>query len=120
MSVAGYPNFFMLYGPNTNGVNSILFLHEAQSHYVMGALSAMGRLGLGAVDVRPRVMATYNRRIQSAMEGTVWLSGCSNYFTAPSGKVVTQLPYSGGRYWLRTRLFPLWRYRVARRVGRPV
>jgi cyclohexanone monooxygenase len=114
LSVAGYPNFFMLYGPNTNGVNSILFFHEAQSHYVMAALSAMRRLGIGSVDVRRRVMARYNRRIQRAMEGTVWLAGCTNYFRAPSGKVVTQLPFSGGRYWLRTRLFPLWRYRWRR------
>ncbi len=119
ISVTGYPNFFMLYGPNTNGVNSILFFHEAQSHYVMGALRAMGHLGIGAVDVRRRAMTSYNRRIQSAMQGTVWLSGCSNYFRAPSGKVVTQLPYSGGRYWLRTRLFPLWRYRTTRRLAPP-
>jgi cyclohexanone monooxygenase len=118
ISVAGYPNFFMLYGPNTNGVNSILFFHEAQSHYVMGALRAMGRLGIGAVDVRRRAVTSYNRRIQSAMQGTVWLAGCSNYFRASSGKVVTQLPYSGGQYWLRTRLFPLWRYRTTRRVAR--
>ena len=114
LSVAGYPNFFMLYGPNTNGVNSILFFHEAQSHYVMSALSTMRRLGIGAVDVRRRAMTTYNRRIQNAMEGTVWLAGCTNYFTNASGKVVTQLPFSGGRYWLRTRYFPLWNYRLRR------
>jgi cation diffusion facilitator CzcD-associated flavoprotein CzcO len=119
LSVAGYPNFFMLYGPNTNGVNSILFFHEAQSHYVMSALSTMRRLGVGAVDVRRRAMATYNRRIQQAMEGTVWLAGCTNYFTAASGKVVTQLPFSGGRYWLRTRLFPFWNYRLRRFRARP-
>ncbi len=114
LSVAGFPNFFMLYGPNTNGVNSILFFHEAQSHYVMAALATMRLLGVGAVDVRRRVMVRYNRRIQAAMEGTVWLAGCSNYFTAASGKVVTQLPFSGGRYWLATRLFPVWRYRLRR------
>ena len=114
LSVAGFPNFFMLYGPNTNGVNSILFFHEAQSHYVMTALSAMHRFGIGAVDVRRRVSAGYNRRLQAAMQGTVWLAGCTNYFRAPSGKVVTQLPHSGGWYWLRTRLFPVWRYRLVR------
>jgi cation diffusion facilitator CzcD-associated flavoprotein CzcO len=119
LSVAGFPNFFMLYGPNTNGVNSILFFHEAQSHYVMGALSAMRRFGLGSVDVRRRVMRRYNQRIQEAMAGTVWMAGCSNYFTAPSGKVVTQLPYSGGRYWLRTRVFPWWRYRLRRAAPTP-
>ncbi len=119
LSVAGFPNFFMLYGPNTNGVNSILFFHEAQSHYVMCALSAMRRFGIGAVDVRRGVMDRYNRRIQRAMAGTVWVAGCTNYFRAPSGKVVTQLPYSGGRYWLRTRLFPIWRYRLRRAVRSP-
>ena len=118
LSVAGYPNFFMLYGPNTNGVNSILFLLEAQAHYVLWALRTMTALGLGSLDVRRRVMARYNRRIQSAMAGTVWLAGCSNYYRSSSGKVVTQLPYSGARYWLRTRLFPLWRYRARRRARR--
>jgi cation diffusion facilitator CzcD-associated flavoprotein CzcO len=115
LSVAGFPNLFLLYGPNTNGVNSILFMHEAQVHHIMGALGSMGRLGLGAVEVRRRVMDRYNRRIQAAMEGTVWLAGCRNYFTAPNGKVVTQLPYSAGLYWLRTRLFAPWRYRLTRR-----
>jgi cation diffusion facilitator CzcD-associated flavoprotein CzcO len=119
LSVAGYPNFFMLYGPNTNGVNSILFFHDAQSHYVMSALATMRRLGIGVVDVRRRVMTRYNRRIQGAMTGTVWLAGCTNYFTAASGKVVTQLPFSGGRYWLRTRLFPFWNYRLRRFRARP-
>ena len=69
LSVAGYPNLFLLYGPNTNGVNSILFFHEAQTHYVMGALRTMRRLGMGAVDVRRTVMDRYNRRIQAAMAG---------------------------------------------------
>ncbi|HEY5097962.1 MAG TPA: hypothetical protein VII46_07930, partial [Acidimicrobiales bacterium] len=120
LSVSGFPNLFLLYGPNTNGVNSILFFHEAQSHYVMAALATMHRLGIAAVDVRRRVMARYNRRLQAAMQGTVWLAGCTNYFSAPSGKVVTQLPRSGGWYWLRTRLFPLWRYRMVRARGRSV
>jgi cyclohexanone monooxygenase len=119
LSVAGYPNFFLLYGPNTNGVNSIIFFHEAQAHYVMGALRAMRLLGPGALDVRRGVMDRYNRWLQDRLRGTVWLAGCSNYFSAPSGKVVTQLPTSGGRYWLRTRVFPLWRYRLRRRNSSP-
>ena len=118
LSVAGYPNFFMLYGPNTNGVNSILFFIEAQAHYVMSALRTMTVLRLGALDVRRRVMDRYNRRIQAAMVGTVWVAGCTNYFRARSGKVVTQLPSSGARYWLRTRVFPFWRYRMRRRPRR--
>ena len=119
LSVAGYPNLFLLYGPNTNGVNSIIFFHEAQAHFVMGALRAMHRLGIGAVDVRRRVMDRYNRRLQADLADTVWVAGCNNYFRAPSGKVVTQLPDSGARYWLRTRVFPAWRYRMRRRRPAP-
>jgi len=114
VTVAGYPNLYLLYGPNTNGVSSVLFMHEAQVHHIMRALRAMSRFGVGAIEVRRGVMARYNRRLQDAMTGTVWLAGCHNYFRAASGKVVTQLPYSGGRYWLRTRTFPLWRYRLTR------
>ncbi len=51
-------------------------------------------------------MARYNRRIQARMAGTVWTAGCTNYFSSPSGKVVTQMPFSGGWYWLCTRCLP--------------
>jgi cyclohexanone monooxygenase len=115
LTVAGYPNLFLLYGPNTNGVNSIIFMHETQAHYIMRALRSMARHRYGSVEVRRGVSERYNRRIQAAMDGTVWTAGCNNYFRMPSGKVVTQLPYSGGRYWLRTRIFDRWRYRVSRR-----
>jgi cyclohexanone monooxygenase len=114
LSVPGYPNFFMLYGPNTNGMTSIIFILEAQVHFIMGALRAMRRLGIGALDVRPRPTARYNEQIQSKMDRSVWTAGCTNYFRTPSGKVVTQLPYSGARYWARTRIFPIWCYRASR------
>jgi cation diffusion facilitator CzcD-associated flavoprotein CzcO len=110
LTVPGYPNLFLLYGPNTNGVNSILFMHEAQVNYVMSALRGLRRRR-GALDVRARVTARYNRRIQAAMDGTVWVAGCHNYFRTPGGKVVTQLPYRGSRYWLRTRFVRPWHYR---------
>jgi cyclohexanone monooxygenase len=117
LSVPGYPNLFLLYGPNTNGVNSIIFMHEAQARYIVSALRTMTRHRYRAVEVRARVSDRYNRRIQAAMAGTVWTAGCDNYFRTPNGKVVTQLPYSGGRYWLRTRMFDRWRYRATREKG---
>ena len=113
--MAGYPNLFLLYGPNTNGVNSIIFMHEAQAHYIMRALRSMTRARLRrARGAAPRDRSATTARIQAAMAGTVWTAGCDNYFRTPSGKVVTQLPYSGGRYWLRTRVFDRWRYRASR------
>jgi hypothetical protein len=81
----------------------------------MGALRRMARRGITALEVKRNVMDRYNGRIQRAMDGTVWTAGCSNYFRTPGGKVVTQLPYSGGRYWLRTRVFRGRPYRKVRR-----
>lgn len=100
--VAGYPNFFTLYGPNTNGVNSIIYIHEAQTTFVRHILDAMTGRGARTVEVTPGAQRRYNDEIQAAMAGKVWLA-CSNYFRHPSGKVVTQLPYSGRTFFERTR-----------------
>ena len=118
LTVSGFPNFFMLYGPNTNGVNSILFMHEAQAHYIVRALRMLRRWRLGSLDVRPHVMRAYNDKVQAAMEGKVWTAGCTNYFATSSGRIVTQLPYSAGEYWLRTRIVAPWRYQLTRRRKR--
>ncbi|SPM29124.1 flavin-containing monooxygenase [Mycobacterium terramassiliense] len=100
--IAGYPNFFTLYGPNTNGVNSILYIHEAQTTFVRRILDVMGDRGARTIEVTADAQRRYNDEIQAAMAGKVWLA-CNNYFRHPSGKVVTQLPYSGRRFYERTR-----------------
>ncbi|WP_102418874.1 NAD(P)/FAD-dependent oxidoreductase [Mycobacterium sp. 4858] len=100
--VAGYPNFFTLYGPNTNGVNSIIYIHEAQTTFVRRILDVMNRRAARTVEVAPDAQRRYNDEIQAAMTGKVWLA-CDNYFRHPSGKVVTQLPYSGRTFFERTR-----------------
>ncbi|OBI11564.1 NAD(P)/FAD-dependent oxidoreductase, partial [Mycobacterium sp. E2497] len=100
--VAGYPNFFTLYGPNTNGVNSIIYIHEAQTTFVRHILDVMNRRAARTVEVAPDAQRRYNDEIQAAMAGKVWVA-CDNYFRHPSGKVVTQLPYSGRTFFERTR-----------------
>jgi cyclohexanone monooxygenase len=93
--IPGYPNLFTLYGPNTNGVTSIIYILEAQAEFVRRILDDMAVAGVRAVDVKREVHDTYNVEIQRAMEGTVWLANCNNYYRHPNGKVVTQFPYSG-------------------------
>ena len=94
-TVPGYPNLFTLYGPNTNGVTSIIYILEAQSAYVRKMLDQMSEHRLRSVEVRRDVHDRYNVDIQSAMDGTVWMGNCNNYYRHRSGKVVTQFPYSG-------------------------
>ncbi len=96
--IPGYPNLFTLYGPNTNGVTSIIYILEAQAEFVRRILDRMVDAGTRAVDVKRDVHDVYNAEIQRAMEGTVWLANCNNYYRHPNGKVVTQFPYSGTRF----------------------
>jgi cyclohexanone monooxygenase len=106
MAVPGFPNFFMLYGPNTNvGSNSVIFMLEAQARYIVRALKYMRRRGKSYVAVREDTMAAFLAKIDEWMTGTVWLTRCSNYFRAPNGRVVTQWPRSARVFWAMTRRF---------------
>jgi hypothetical protein len=62
----------------------------------------MGARGARTIEVKAQAQRRYNDEIQAAMAGKVWLA-CTNYFRHPSGKVVTQLPYSGQVFFERTR-----------------
>jgi cation diffusion facilitator CzcD-associated flavoprotein CzcO len=96
--VPGYPNLFTLYGPNTNGVTSIIYILEAQAEFVRRTLDEMSREGVRAVEIKRDIHDAYNAEIQRAMQDTVWLANCNNYYRHPNGKVVTQFPYSGTRF----------------------
>ncbi len=111
MAVPGFPNFFMLYGPNTNvGSNSVIFMLEAQARYIVRALKHMRRRRKSYIAVRPDTMATFIAKIDQWMQGTVWLTRCSNYFRAANGRVVTQWPRSARAFWEMTRRFKASEY----------
>ena len=93
--VPGYPNLFTLYGPNTNGVTSIIYILEAQTGFVRRTLDEMTVRGVRAIDIKRGIHDEYNDEIQRAMQDTVWLANCNNYYRHPNGKLVTQFPYSG-------------------------
>ena len=106
MAVPGYPNFFMLYGPNTNvGSNSVIFMLEAQAHYIVRALKYLRRKDKSYIEVRSDVTAGFLAKVDTWMQGTVWLTRCSNYFRAANGRVVTQWPRSARDFWGLTRFF---------------
>lgn len=106
MAVPGFPNFFMLYGPNTNvGSNSVIFMLEAQARYVVRALRHLRRRGGSYIAVRPETMVAFIEKIDAWMDGTVWTTRCSNYFRVANGRVVTQWPRSARAFWAMTRRF---------------
>jgi cation diffusion facilitator CzcD-associated flavoprotein CzcO len=102
IATTGFPNMFMLYGPNTNN-GSILFMIECQSDYIVGMLGLMDAEGLVSVDVRADVLEQYNDALQRDLDGIdVWHSGCHGYYRVASGRIVTQWPHSMSEYHART------------------
>jgi len=105
MAVPGFPNLFLLYGPNTNqGGNSILLMLEAQAGFVAAATEAMRDRGLASVEVSDPAMRRYLDELESALATTVW-RGCATYFHSPQGEIVTQLPHTAGWYAKAVRTF---------------
>ena len=93
-TVAGFPNLFILVGPNTGlGHNSIVFMIESQINYVMDALRTMERRSLATVEPRAEAQAAFNARIDRRMRGTVWTSGgCVSWYLDAHGRNSTLWP----------------------------
>jgi cyclohexanone monooxygenase len=85
--VAGFPNHFLIIGPNTGlGNNSMINIIEAQVEYVIDALRTMERADLASVDVRPEAQERHNEEIQERMVGTVWTAGgCKSWYLTEDG-----------------------------------
>jgi cation diffusion facilitator CzcD-associated flavoprotein CzcO len=104
MLVAGFPNFFVLYGPNTNlGHNSIVYMLECQFRYVLGCLAALARRGVHSIEVRAEAQRRFNAWVQGAIRGTVFARDCRSWYRDAQGRQVNNWPgYSLGYRW-RTR-----------------
>jgi cation diffusion facilitator CzcD-associated flavoprotein CzcO len=112
ITVSGFPNFFMLYGPNTNlGGNSIIYMLEGQIGYVLGALQALRAQRLAWLDVRPDVQEEFNAWVQSASRTSVWESGCHSWYTI-DGRNINNWPDHTFLYRRRVRHFDLAAYQV--------
>jgi cation diffusion facilitator CzcD-associated flavoprotein CzcO len=105
VAVAGFPNAFLLLGPNSGlGHNSVVFMAEAQMNYVLQALRLLATRRAGSVAVRAGVQRRYNADIQARLAGTVWnTGGCRSWYLDPNGVNRTLWPTYTWRYWLRTR-----------------
>lgn len=102
ITTSGFPNLFMLYGPNTNN-GSILTMIEHQVDHVLAHLRRLGEEQLAWVDVTPEAMVRYNDDVQEAIAGVgPWQADCHGYYRSPSGRIVTQWPFSMIEYEART------------------
>jgi cation diffusion facilitator CzcD-associated flavoprotein CzcO len=111
MVVSGFPNLFMLMGPNTGlGHNSVVFMIECQLRYLMDCFRTMRRNGIAAVEVRSDVETRYNEQVQRRLGHTIWASGCKSWYLDARGRNVVLWPGFTVEYWARTRQFHLEDY----------
>ncbi|MCK0107414.1 NAD(P)/FAD-dependent oxidoreductase [Marinobacter sp. S0848L] len=104
ITVNGFPNLFMLYGPNTNlAHNSILYMLESQFRYVISALGALAKYQNAAMDVRKDRQTRYCSVVQKGLDGTVWDSGCQSWYLDEHGRNTALWPGFTFSYRFATR-----------------
>jgi len=104
VTLPGFPNFFMLYGPNTNlGHNSIIFMIERQVEYVLQCIRAIRARDLKYLELRPEVMERWREEARTSLGKTVWATSCQSWYKTEDGKITNNWPYSTTTYWLRMR-----------------
>ncbi|MCK4685226.1 MAG: hypothetical protein KAT44_09725, partial [Pirellulales bacterium] len=109
--VHGYPNFFMLMGPNTGlGHNSLIFMIEAQIRYILSCIDILELRQRKLIEVRPESQCAFNESIQKRFQRTVWSSqesfstkACNTWYRNPSGRLSALWPGFASSYWWRLR-----------------
>ena len=127
IAVAGFPNLFLMYGPNTNlGHNSIIFMIECQTNYILGCLEQMDSRGLASIELSRAVMESFDTRVQRELQRTVWAATGKSWYKTEDGRITNNWSGSTIRYWWETRHADLSLYhqkvrvRASERIARPL
>lgn len=100
----GFPNFFMMYGPNTNlGHNSIVIMIEAQTRYILSCLAALDAHGARWLNVKTQVQRSYNDWVQRRLAASVWARVNRSWYKNEQGKITNNWVGRTTEYRRRTR-----------------
>jgi cation diffusion facilitator CzcD-associated flavoprotein CzcO len=113
-TIAGFPNLFLLVGPNSaGGYNSIVFTTEAHVNYAIEAIRAMDRHRVRSVEIRPDVYDAFVRDTDRRLQESVWnAGGCASWYLDENGRNGVWWPGFTWQLWQRTRRFDLGEYRA--------
>lgn len=104
IAMPGYPNFFMTYGPNTNlGHNSIVFMLECQTRWILELILKARRRPKGIAEVTEAALAGFNQELARDLAKTAWAGSCSSWYKNAQGKIINNWSSSTVRYWRLTR-----------------
>ncbi len=103
MSVPGFPNMFLLYGPNTNGgTGSVIYTIEAGVNHVIAALRELERSRARKIELNAGRAEAYDRELRAALANTVWHTGCTSWYVDENGNDPNQWPWLWSTYRKRT------------------
>jgi cation diffusion facilitator CzcD-associated flavoprotein CzcO len=103
ITVPGFPNMFLLYGPNTNGgAGSVIYTVEAATRHVIAALRELERANARTIELRPQAAEDFDRDLREALAGTVWHTGCTSWYVDENGANPNQWPWVWSTYRRRT------------------
>ena len=103
LTVPGFPNLFVLYGPNTNlGHNSIIFMIERQVAYALTCIRRLIESGDASIEVRADIQRASQRSLERRLDQTVWTASCHSWYKTATGKITNNWPGLTAGYWLRT------------------
>jgi len=88
------PNLFLTFGPNLYTFTSAFVIIEAQLQFIFSAITTARKQRLTQIAVNPERMAKYNAQVQTALQKTVWNSGCTSYFLDKNGRNSTNWPWT--------------------------
>lgn len=115
MTVPGFPNFFMVGGPNTalGHGGSAIYPAECCVAYIAQVLIAMAEENLSTVEVRPEVCEAYNARVDAEHAQLIWTHpGMTVWYKNSRGRVTATTPWRGVDFWRMTRTPDLSDYLV--------
>lgn len=99
LTIPAFPNLFLVYGPSTNhGTGSVIATHEAQMSYLQDALALLARDEEAVLEVRQEAHARFQQEMARRTAGTVWATGCSNWYVAANGRVTNNWPGFNDEY----------------------
>jgi cation diffusion facilitator CzcD-associated flavoprotein CzcO len=114
LSVPGFPNMFLMYGPNTNGgTGSVIYTIEANVNHVISALAEMDRARARKIAVTRRAAEEFDRELRAALATTVWHSGCTNWYVDEDGNDPSQWPWLWSQYRRRAERIEPGTYELA-------
>ena len=104
IAVPGFPNFFLLYGPNTNlGHNSIVFMLECQIRYVLRAIARVRGRGDSQIEVTQGALDRRREVQERELARTAWAGRCTSWYKTATGKIINNWSAGTFKYWWLTR-----------------